>query len=220
MLSRPRSPQHATLSVMSRKVDTPPSLIIWTRPPCSTTKSRFGSRRGAERWTGMTKPVCTSTVSSVAPEPVGTPAQRAGFTLSSWQVGEQPSPGSVLPSSHSSSGPATPSPQLAEPTVLVVDELVVVVVVVVAAGGWRADAASATKASTCDSMAAASPVVVQPPLASALANPAANLVSHPSRHSGSTGTPSRAAFDTHLSLQDDFLPPARILAAAQSFSAG
>src|SRR2546422_5935869 len=175
------------------------------RPSCSTTNTRFGSRRGAATWTGMTNPDWKSTASSVAPDPVGTPAQSAGFTLSSWQVGEHPSPAVRLPSSHSSAPSATPLPQAAGIVVVVlvvVVELVVVVLVsvvlVVVVDGWTPAATSATNASTFDSIGPASPLVVQPPLPSALEKAAVRLLSHRCRQGRPTGTPRLAAVELHL----------------------
>src|SRR2546422_8574941 len=161
---------------MSRNVVVTPPLIILIRPSCSTTNTRCGSRRGAATWTGMTNPDWKSTASSVAPDPVGTPAQSAGFTLSSWQVGEHPSPGVRLPSSHSSVPSAMPLPHA--PGMVVVVLVVVVLVVVVVVVGWTSPATSVTNTSTFVSIVPASPLVVQPPLPSALEKAEVKLLSH------------------------------------------
>src|SRR5438874_528406 len=108
--------------------------------------------------------------------------------------------------------------------VVVVVVLVVVVlpgvVVVVVADPWTSAATSATKASTLASMPPASPPVVQDPRPSALENADAKALSHRCRQGAGTETPRLAAVALQRSLHEHFLPAARSLDAAQSFSAG
>ena len=80
-------------------------------PACSTTNSRFGSSGGAAMCVGELSPLAMRTASSSVPARAGTPAQRAD-AFSSWQVAEQPSPLTRLPSSHSSGGSASALPQV------------------------------------------------------------------------------------------------------------
>ncbi len=74
--------------------------MMRTRPACSRTKTRLVSSGGAVTRSGASSPDATRTEWIAVPEVVGTPAQIADV-FSSWHVDEQPSPLSVLPSSHS-----------------------------------------------------------------------------------------------------------------------
>jgi hypothetical protein len=73
---------------------------------------------------------------------------------------------------------------------------------------------SSMRTSTLASMAVSSPVVRQPPLASALAHFALNLPSTFSKHRRSTPRPFLTAFEWHLALPKAFLPASLYFAAA------
>src|SRR5688572_21188708 len=89
------------------------------------------------------------------------------------------------------------------PVVLVVVLLVVLVVV-----GSSSVAASAMNASTFASMVAASPVVLQTPVASAFAKLLEKLASHFATFAGSMVPPFDACFASSAHLQDVFLAAA------------